>query len=293
METESPQPCNRSGKDALSILTLAALLLAGYATLLYATGARAQLAESNLQANLIRISNYLHEPPAPVALVGSSVAGRLLPEYFSENGISIQNVGLDGSRPLFAFEILRMRKSLPAVILVDTSVLFQPLMSNDDTLRESVENPTFQAGKWFPPLRPSFRPSSLLYSRIKSFRDSRGGGVAQPAERATEPENRPVAVGKVAWDPQDQFDAVRSALKNFQTHGADVRLLAIPRGAGWGTSMEGLERRLANELGLPVMEPGPTLAAGGAHLVFSDGLHLDVPSAKRVSGEISRRLHLP
>ena len=266
-------------------------MLAAYSLLLHWTGLRADLAESNLQSNLIRISSYLHESPAPVALVGSSVAGRLLPQYFQEDGVAVQNLGLDGSRPLFAFEIVRMRDPLPSSMLVDISALFQPLMSNDDTLRDSVRSPTFAAARWFPLLRPTYRISSLLYARVKRYRDTRGGGIQQPSDS---PCQSPPPVSKIKshheWLPENQFLAVRTALSEFRSAGTDVRLLSIPSGGGWGNRTEGLTKRLSDELGLEMIDLGPDMAKEGKVLRFSDGLHLDVPSAKIVASEISRQL---
>src|ERR1035437_3685683 len=93
-------------KQARSILMLAVGILAAYVILIRAGGIRAELAESNLQANLIRISRYEHERPAEFVIAGSSIAGRLLPTYFQELGMDVQNLGLDGSSTLFAFEVI-------------------------------------------------------------------------------------------------------------------------------------------------------------------------------------------
>lgn len=278
-----------SGHAALSILVLTAILLAGYSLLLNLTGLRADLAESNLQANLIRISRYLNGQPAPVVLAGSSVAGRLLPAYFQESGLEVQNLGLDGSRPLFAFEVIRMRAELPKTILVDTSTLFQPLMENDAVLREAIHSTGWKISAFFPPMRPEYRPSSIFYTLIKAQKEQAFAGQLQPAYLDKIAVESPPQPGRLTqtWVPEDQYPCVREALINFHSRGSKVILTSIPRGAGWGEPAKGLDRKLASELGLPFLEVGVALAEEKEVLSFSDGLHLDVSSARKVVDKVT------
>jgi len=267
----------------LSILALAAILLAAYSLLLHWTGLRAELAESNLQANLIRVSNYLYEKPTSIALVGSSVAGRLLPKYFQESELEVQNLGLDGSCPLFAFEIIRQRSALPRYILVDTYSLFQPLSTNDETLREAVDSPSFFASKRLVAMRSSSRPSSILYSRLKQLKDNAGRGTIKSPESTL---HQSTTQRTVFWNPRDQYPYVRSAIQDLQRNGVHVSLLVIPSGEGWGIPARGPERALADELKVLLIQPGPVLATANKTMSFSDAIHLDSPSAKRVAEKI-------
>ena len=278
-----------SSRNAITILALAALFLGGYAVLLHLEGVGAELAESNLQANLIRISRYLREKPAPVVLAGSSVAGRLLPAYFREQGIEIQNLGLDGSRPLFAFEVIRMRPGLPPTILVDTSTLFQPLMENDVTLRGAIQSPGWKIATFFPPMRPENRPSSILYSWIKARKESATLGRELPAHRnegTAEIKTLPKQITQ-KWVPEDQYPIVSAALIDFQKKGCRVVLVNIPKGSVWGEISQPMIRRLAADLRLPLWEIGSSMAEEHDILRFSDGMHLDVPSARKAVGKIS------
>jgi len=287
--SKTKAPAYHSARNAVAILAMAAGLLLAYSTFLRCTGIGATLAESNLQANLIRSSKYLHSPVAPVILVGSSVAGRLLPEYFSAAGLDIRNLGLDGSRPLFAFEVLRMKDTLPEILLVDTSTLFQPLMANDVTLREALNSPSWKIASALPFMRPESRPSSILYSWVKAKKElSVPGKPCSPSAQGMDARTTDRRGGGAPdWRPEDQYPLVRQTLAGFQTQGIKVILLSIPRGLGWGNPSSGLERRLADELGLQILEPGPAMAERGEQLGFSDGMHLDVPSAERVAGQIA------
>lgn len=289
-QAEIPVIPQRSGRNASAILALAGIFLGGYAVLLHVTGIGADLAESNFQSNLIRISRYFREKPAPVVLAGSSVAGRLLPEYFLEQSIEVQNLGLDGSRPLFAFEVIRMRPALPPTILVDTSTLFQPLMENDATLRGAIGSTGWKIATIFPPMRPENRPSSILYSRVKARKESATLGHELPAYRnegMAEIKSLPQNVAQ-RWVPEDQYALVRDALNEFQKDGCRVVLTSIPRGSGWGEVSPPMVRQLAADLKLPLWEIGSSMA--DERLRFSDGMHLDVPSARKAAGKVAEFL---
>ena len=276
-----------------SILLLSGVMLAAYILLLFICGIRAELAESNLQANLIRISRYEYEKPSECALAGSSIAGRLLPSYFEEQGMKLQNLGLDGSCPLFAFEVMSRRSVQPKILLVDTSSLFQPINSNSIVIRKAIRSPGWIMSSWFLPFRPMYRPSSILYTWFKKQKDTHTLGIEKAAIRISYDEKvESVPNSKHDSNPEshDQYDTVRNALETFKAMGIDVRMLNIPRGDGWGMPSHGLDRKLADELRIPLLEVGPLLAKQGVRLSFSDGLHLDVPSARKVTAEYAKML---
>lgn len=280
-------------KQSVSIPMLAASMLIAYVLLLRMFDIRAELAESNLQANLIRISRYEFEKPSECVLAGSSIAGRLLPSYFKENGMDVQNLGLDGSCPLFAFEILSLRSTFPNKLLVDTSNLFRPINSNSIAIRESIKSPGWIMSSWFLPFRPMYRPSSILYTWFKKQKDTHGMGIEKAAFRM--PHDAPTLPGPNQAhdsnsDQDDQYATVRNALLGFRAKGIEIRLLNIPRGEGWGMPSDGQDRKLADELQIPLIEVGPELARQRVKLSFSDGLHLDVPSARKITAEYAKML---
>ncbi len=283
-----------SPSSTVRILLLAVGMLAVYSLLVAGLGVRAELAESNLQSNLIRISRYLFAPKVDRVLVGSSVAGRLLPAYFHEAGLEMSNLGLDGSRPLFGFEVVKMRDPLPQEMIIDTSTLFQPLMENDVVLRDLIHNPIFKFSRWLAFFRPEYRPSSVLYWQIKQRREQGGGTQLPPLPHnplaVQETKTPSAALPKRGWREEDQIRPVSDAIRQFETEGIRVILLSVPRGSGWGVPREGLEKKLAADLHLTLLEPGVPLARDGSVLAFSDGFHLDTASAKKVAGRIVAEL---
>jgi len=294
-------------RNALEIVLLAILLLAGYALFQKLTGSRAVLLESNLQSNLACISRYLHAPKVDTVLVGSSIAGRLLPEYFGDQGLEVANLGLNGCGALYGLEVVGMRKDLPKLVLVDTSGLFKQSSRNEATLREAVSSPTFHMGAGFPPFRAENRPLSLLYWWLKKSNDRRDAGRIHhawiPYQVKTLPYETDHESARSVWiyDPSDwggaQENASESAIKqtlgNLKARGVDIRLVDIPRAEGWGHPVGGKLRRFSEELGVPLLEPGVGIARTNDTLRFTDGRHLDLPSARSVAQEICEELKKP
>jgi len=89
----------------------------------------------------------------------------------------------------------------------------------------------------------------------------------------------------------ETYGQVRSAVSELRAAGVEVVLVKVPAGEGWASPVDGAARRLAGDEGLTVWEPGSEIhAAEGNVLRFSDGLHLDAPSARKVGLWLSRRL---
>jgi hypothetical protein len=282
IKSEGPTPL-RHHHFPWRIVALTVLLVAAWMAYLTFTGTRADLAESNLQANLIRITRYLRAPAPDTVLVGSSIAGRLLPDYFPSDMPEVLNLGLDGSRPLFAFEVLQAGREAPRRVLIETATLFQPLDVNDATLREEMHATTAKLGAKVPFLRPEVRPVTVVYEKLKAWREGLGAGRAQPPIRS----ETNVATG----DLPATYEDVRKAIMNLQAKGTEVILIKIPAGEGWAMPQDGAGRRLVDELGLTLLEPGAAIyAQEGDVLVYSDGLHLDASSAKKVSAWLANRL---
>lgn len=263
------------------IVFIALLFLVSWMTYLAATGTRADLAESNLQANLIRITRYLRTKDPDIVLVGSSIAGRLLPEYFEQSGREVLNLGLDGSRPLFAFEVLRAHPKKPRLVLLETDNLFQPLMANDDVLRDAMNATTAKLGVSIPFLRPEARPLTVAYDKLKAWREKLIRGSGQAPVRPPPP--TPGLPGN--------YGEVKSAVEALRAAATSVVLVKVPSGDGWAEPADGAARQLSQDTGLELWEPGLSIySKEGNVLRFSDKLHLDGPSARKVSEWLVQRI---
>jgi hypothetical protein len=245
------------------------------------TGLRADLAESNLQANLIRITRYLQADSPGIVLAGSSISGRLLPEFFDLQVRELHNLGLDGSGPSFAFEVMSKGANRPEIVLLEADTLFRPLSANDAVLRAAMTSTTAKLSKQIPLVRPEVRPLTVAYAKLKSWRDS----AAQGRQRT------PEIIRDDKTEIPENYDSVKKEVTALMGQGTQVVLVNMPDGEGWAMPLSGPAKKLADELGLDVLEPGSDIyLAEGDVLRFTDGLHLDGPSAAKVSETLAIRL---
>lgn len=275
---------------ALQIAGLAVVLLVAWRLVLGWTGVRADFADSNYQSNLIRLEDYVGRPtPPPVVLAGSSVTGRLLPRYFADTPTpDVGNLGLDGSSALLGLEVIGAGTALPRVVLVETYLLGRPWGGNDDVLVRALDGAGVRLARADPVFRAATRPSALLYSWLKSRAPADAGRPA-PTASTTPP---PAAGGPVA-DPDPLPDRWRRAMVRLRDAGVRVVLVDIPLGREEGAGPpagEDFPGRVARELGLERIDLRTALASAGVVPAYTDGLHLDVPTARRAAALLAGRL---
>ncbi|MSU33915.1 MAG: hypothetical protein EXS36_02170 [Pedosphaera sp.] len=283
----------RSGRQPLHILLCAALLLGAWSLFLRRLPIRAQLAESNYQANVIRLQDFLFQPVRPAVFVGSSITGRLLAGYFSATLLEgSANLGLDGSGPRLGIELLVLQKSTPPPwLFVEANLLGIPPGSNDAQLLEATHGLTFSLARRISLFRAETRPSSLLYSWLKQRRNDAHDNRIPPLT-SSPPAALLSAPLPITWDrssPEERAlhrNGIRQGLLELRRRGTQVVLLRFPhadvpedpaaRDANFGDE-------LARELQLPQWELGPELRASGISPTFSDGTHLTPGAARSVA----------
>ncbi len=285
----------RSGRQALHFLLWTALFLGVWSLCLRLVPIRAQLAESNYQANLIRLQDFLFQPVRPAVFVGSSITGRLLPGYFESTSLAgSANLGLDGSGPRLGIELLvRQTSAAPTRVFIEANLLGIPPGSNDAQLLDAAEGFTFSLARRTALLRAEARPSSLLYSWLKQRRsDTLDIGRPPPTLNSNIAGAHSSSALPITWDrstPAERArhrDVIRQGLQELRRRGAQVVLLRFPHAdvAEDPTAREAdFADDLARELPLPQWELGPELRATGVLPTFSDGTHLTPGAARSVA----------
>lgn len=295
----------KPGRQAALTLALTALLLAAWAGVLRALPFRAHLAESNYESNLIRLQHALLGEPAPLALVGSSITGRLLPEYFTDTPVPrIANLGLDGGGPLLGLDLLATRSNVPPVVVIEANLLMVPEGVNDQAMRDAVASPGFRLAEHASFLRAEARPSSLVYAWLKRRKDDRSPAPIAASPAATPAESDAPAAGLGRSEQEVRLDRntpeeleahkarVYSVCRRLQGRGLRLILVRYPNSASIiQTSFHPLDftGSLAEELKIRRIDLGQELRAQGHEPTFTDGTHLSAPSA-RVSAAILARV---
>src|SRR5262245_9151061 len=131
-----------NSRQCRRILVLALGLLTAWSITLHLLPSRAVLAESNYQANLIRLARPLYATSSmPAVLIGSSITGRIIPEYFNDTSLAgAKSLGLDGSGPALALELIVNQQRPPRLLLIESNLLPVPPSANDRVLKETVSS---------------------------------------------------------------------------------------------------------------------------------------------------------
>lgn len=265
----------------MRIVTLGLVLLAGWRLLLATTAWRADFAENNYQQNLLRIEGLQQRiaggnPPGTV-LAGTSITGRLLPAFFDGTPLAgAANLGLDGMSPAFALELLTREKSVPKRVFLETYVLHKSAATNEQLVRDSLASPAGWLAAKDPLFRTETRPSTLLYSRLKRGRESTASG--KPARNSFEYWTNAPAPGSI--------DRLANVISNLQSRGCEVILTDLPVGSDWPPSPnmgEPAASELVRRLHLRRLDPRQVLRSRGTEPRFTDGVHLDGPSARETA----------
>lgn len=135
----------------------------------------ARFAESNLVSNQIRIQDLALRGQGGIVLVGSSMIARLDAEVISKNagGVPVVQLGLDGGRMGLGLSVIGSLDKKPDVLILEANSFSMELSDNDQILLEQADEPVFQIAQYFPPVRAANRPSAILYSDLKEWKDER------------------------------------------------------------------------------------------------------------------------
>jgi len=281
-------------RQALRIVWLAALLAALFALFVRLIPWRAELAETNFQANLIRLESFLFDPPPHAVVVGSSFTGRLLPDYFQSTPLApVANLGLDGSSPTFGLALTLRRP--PPIVLVEENTLLLPWDANDDLLSAATNSVQFRLSRSFPMLRARSRPSSVLYSWLKLRRRGTEGAPSESLQfqPQTDVSRDTGAAAAKPTPPTPAGDVLRAEMKELLARGSRIVLFRLPAGPPSlveDNAAYGLGEQLAREFHLKELNLVAECYRRREVPVYTDGMHLTPGSARQLSRLLAQLL---
>lgn len=236
-----------------------------------------ELGETNYTANRLRIEQFLGAPTPKCLIVGTSIAGRLLPTYFERTGLSnIVNLGLDGASPLTGLELALGQSKTPDLILLEAHRLWNPIRRNDHQLLSLSKGMDRVLHEKVTITRAESRPTTILYGWLKSRQGNEGGWEAEGKGLVNDTETL-----KRVPNPEELVRRIRE----LQARGTKVVLLRLPVGRENPVDPTGQDDvdLLIRDLGLPVIDLYRKSIALRDPMRYSDGLHLAPESARRIS----------
>ncbi|MBL9173378.1 MAG: hypothetical protein JNL10_07585, partial [Verrucomicrobiales bacterium] len=251
---------------------------------------RPALAETNYEANRLRVEGWLLGPGSRSVLVGTSMSGRLLPSYFEGTALSgIANLGLDGASPDTGLRLTLMRRPVPDLVLLEGHLLSKRSGPNDRQLLELATGVGMQITALAPLTRADARPSTVLYGWLKERRGgpetgAAGGGAATGTVTARVVSAAQAEKDAAGLDP-DWRPRIRTLIATLQEQGSRVVLVRLPSGVGDPAHPEAPNEldAIAGELGLPLVDLLRTARREQVPVSYTDGLHLTPQAARAVS----------
>jgi|SRR5271157_3468089 len=279
-------------RQVAQTFAIASLFTIVYLSVINLAGLKASLGETNYQANMIRLGDFFYGPNKDAVLVGSSIAGRILPKYFENSGLEVANLGLDGAVLLTGLEIIAERGYPTRLLLLETETIDAVQGPNDQAVVEGLSNLSFRLARWLPLLRASSRPSSIIYSKLKGWRDrsidaeavagtKRQSIMLEPAKQRRG-EDQVLAKQKVA---------IINAIRTAKASAGCIALVHIPcKGPVEDSRPPSMVDEIAEQLALPTIDVARVMASRGISAQYSDGTHLIEPSARKVAQIIAERV---
>lgn len=254
---------------------IAALVIAANYLLVSKTKSEAWLAEVGYYSNISRLNLFdisqQKEEEIDLLLIGSSITGRMLPEFFSENH-RVVNLGMDGGGTPSSLDFALKNADLNKVekLIIEVNTLTSEPNKDAEHMFDVRKAFTYNLRVRLAFYRPLYRPSSVIYYKLKWRKDKQLED----------------SLGKrgVAFDIRESGGdslAVERLLQSVIETGKEVILIKYPSLAQPSNDMIELFKSFAvNHHNVRYIDVPYKLS--GKNLVFTDQVHLTLMSSKKV-----------
>ncbi len=254
---------------------------------LRASGGKTLKSESNYFSSIARIQTETQGNPE-VMLLGSSITGRLGDRAKKIEGVA--NLGCDGGSAMVALRAMD-EGVLPTapVLIIEANTLAYELEGRGREIGKAIHSGWFKVGMKSPNLGATARPAAFGYSWLMARKSE--GGVAS-GDEPLPVSTKPRVLGPAELPELDQksmtlVDEMAAILGRLKAKGCRITLVQLP-GMPKDFPKKEIAVALACKSGVPWWDLTKGLAEGAVG--FTDGLHLDAPSAQRVMVTLQRQL---
>lgn len=274
---------------AIAFTVFLAACFGGQSLALRQSGGKTVKSESNYFSSVARIQTETRGAPR-VMLLGSSMTGRLADRGAELPGVA--NLGCDGGSAVVTLRAMD-RGLLPAapVLVIEANTLSYALENRGREIAAAIGSDWFKLGTRLPNVGATARPTAFAYSWLMARKES-----SAPSSGELSVSTKPVrlsAADAPALEPAAStlVDELAGILGRLEAKGSRVILVMLPPGVKTGCVQTDLPRALACKTGLPWWDLNEGIAPGSVG--FTDGLHLDAPSASKVLAAIVRGVAAP
>lgn len=253
--------------------TIGVILLAAVGTVCVFSGVvsafkkQARFSEAGLHSNVARAYKVYDTERIETVIIGSSITGRFLGEFFSEPFQPAANLGMDAGGTCTGLEVFLTGTATTGVAFVETNTLVKaPIEWGKATMRQ-IDTRGFRIKEKIPYIREEFRPSGVLYTTIKRMKDKRGG---MPLKKVTYGDGSPF--------DQEYVEKVITALGKRSER---VILVNYPsKVQTQPKAVEFFKKLAATDAQISYLDLHAEME--NEELLYTDQIHLTLPSAARV-----------
>jgi hypothetical protein len=254
------------------------------------SGGKTLKSESNYFSSVARIQTETQGSPK-VMLLGSSITGRLGDRAKKIEGVA--NLGCDGGSAMVTLRAMD-EGILPTapVMIIEGNTLAYELEHRGREIGAAIHSDWFKVGLKTPNLGATARPTAFAYSWLMARKAD--GGVASGDEvlpitskpRMLDTSNLPALDEKSAA----LVGEMAGILERLKSKGSEISIIMLP-GVPKDFPRKEIAVALACKSGVPWWDLTEGLPEGAVG--FTDGLHLDAPSAQKVMNTLRAQLIPP
>jgi hypothetical protein len=235
--------------------------------------------ESNYFSSIARIQTETRGTPE-VMLLGSSMTGRLADRAADIPGVA--NLGCDGGSAVVTLRAMD-RGLLPVapVLIIEANGLSFELEHRGKEIAAAIDSDWFRLGMRVPNLGATARPTAFGYSWLMAHKEGALAAASEGLPISTKPAPLDASQAPLL-DPASAalVHELAAIFRRLEGKGSRIYLVMLPPGAKSNTVQATLPRSLACKSGVLWWDLTDGLPPGAVG--FTDGLHLDGPSAGKV-----------
>jgi hypothetical protein len=271
----------------IGFVVILAACLGLQSILLRASGGKTLKSESNYFSSIARIQTETQGSPR-IMLLGSSMTGRLGDRAQRVDGVG--NLGCDGGSAVITLRAMD-RGQLPTapLLIIEANSLAFELHGQGKEIGQAIDSQWFEIGIRTPNLGATARPTAFAYSWLMAHT---AGGAPNAANDDLPLESKPEILDsgfQPALTPQAAalVSEVAGIFDRLRKKGSGILVVMLPP----GVKDDSLAKAIAAKSGVRWWDLNAGLPKDTVG--FSDGLHLDAPSAQKVMLTLLREVKLP
>ncbi len=254
------------------------------------SGGKTLKSESNYFSSVARIQTETQGNPK-VMLLGSSITGRLGDRAEKIEGVA--NLGCDGGSAMVTLRAMD-EGLLPTapLLIIEANTLAYELEQRGKEIGAAIHSDWFRVGMKSSNLGATARPTAFAYSWLMARKAD--GGAASGGEMLSIT-SRPAVLDRVTSPALDEKSTVlvgemAGILSRLKNKGIEIFIVMLP-GVPKDFPRKDIAIALACQSGVPWWDLTEGLQPDAVS--FTDGLHMDAPSAQKVMNTLRSQLIAP